>query len=392
MLERIKLVLKGESGSGMLLLFAAFLALVFSNFGFLKSIYDEILHFHIVIGVGSLRLDENFHFWVNDALMALFFFTIGLELKKEMLEGQLRHISQVMLPCVAALGGVMFPAIIFALFNYGDEFAVRGWAIPTATDIAFAVGVIALLGKKVPNALKIFVLTLAIVDDLAAIVIIALFYSSTLNFVFLLLAAVGVGLLVFCNKLGVNKKYPYIIITIFVWACVLNSGIHATIAGVVCAFTIPLRLKDGSSMSEEFGEMLGGFVNYVILPLFAFTNAGVSFKGMEISHLFGSVPMGIMCGLFFGKQIGIFLFSFILIKLKLAYLPDRVTWFQLYAVCIICGIGFTMSLFVDALAYGGSDMFHHTDKLAILLGSIISGTVGYFVAKLAYKKAHPELA
>ncbi len=391
MLRKFKMLFSGESGSGILLLLAALLALIFENLGFLTHLYDNFIHLQITIGVGSLKLDEPLHFWVNDALMAIFFFSVGLELKREMIEGQLRHISQVLLPTFAALGGVVLPAIIFYLFNHNDPFAIRGWAIPTATDIAFAVGVLALLGRRIPISLKLFILTLAIMDDLAAIVIIALFYSTTLNFVFLGLAALGLFVLSMMNKFGVEKKLFFVIIIILVWIFVLHSGIHASIAGVATAFTIPLHTKSGGSMTREFENLLGNFVSYIILPLFAFVNAGVSLKGMNLEYLFGPVPLGIICALFFGKQIGIFLFSYIAIKFKFAYMPEKATWLQLYAVAIICGIGFTMSLFVNALAYNNSDVFHHTDKLAILIGSLISGFVGYFVAKFASRKKDEEL-
>lgn len=387
MIEKIKLMFRSESCSGVVLLFSAFLALVFQNIGTLSEFYESFLHFNISVGAGSFIFDKSVHFWVNDFLMAIFFFTIGLELKKEMLEGQLRHFSQVLLPSFAAIGGVIFPAIIFAILNHGDEFAIRGWAIPTATDIAFAVGVLALLGKLVPTSLKIFVLTLAIMDDLCAIVIIALFYSSDLNFMYLGFTAIGLLTLIAMNKFNIENKLLYVIISVIVWIFVLNSGIHATIAGVMCAFAIPLHCKSGHSMIEYFEDILKNFVSFIVLPLFAFTNAGVSLRGMSIEHLFGAVPMGIMLGLFFGKQIGIFLFSFIAIKFKFAYMPEKADWLQLYAIGIICGIGFTMSLFVDALAYDNSDIFHHTDKLAILLGSIISGLIGYFIAKFAGNRA-----
>ncbi|MBQ7271630.1 MAG: Na+/H+ antiporter NhaA [Campylobacter sp.] len=381
----IRRILESESSAGMILLTAAVLALIFQNVGVLQGIYHHFLHLPVEIGIGSYKLEEPMHFWVNDVLMAIFFFAIGLELKREKIEGQLRHFSQIFLPSFAALGGVMFPAIIFTIINWGDEFAMRGWAIPTATDIAFAVGVMALLGKRIPTSLKIFVLTLAIMDDLCAILIIALFYSSTLNFVYLGLAFACVVGMFFMNKIGVDKKLPFILMAILLWIFVLNSGIHATIAGVIAGFCIPIKTKTGS-MLKEMEHGLAYPVNFFILPIFAFANAGVDLAGMSISHLFGAVPLGIMLGLFLGKQLGIFLFSWALIKLKIAYMPEHANWAQLYAVAIICGIGFTMALFVDALAYGGSDAFHHTDKLAILLGSIISGIVGYFVAKFVGNK------
>ena len=376
----IKKIFTSDSSSGVLLLLVTLCAIAFANLGFLKDFYDAFIQF-------GINKTYNMHFFVNDILMAIFFFTIGLELKRERLEGQLSHFSQIFLPCFAAIGGVIFPALIFAGLNFNNEFAIKGWAIPTATDIAFTIGVIALLGKKVPFSLKIFVLTLAIMDDLYAILIIAFFYAGELNFIFLGLGALCYIALIAINRADVRTKTPYILLSIVLWYFIYRSGIHATIAGVLAGFVIPMRAKDGSgSMLEDFENALKNVVNFAIMPLFAFVNAGVSFAGLSASYLFSSVPLGIMCGLFFGKQIGIFLFSFIAIKLKFANLPEKANFVQLYAVGILCGIGFTMSLFVDALAYNGSDAFHHADKLAILLGSMISGIVGYFIARAVGNK------
>lgn len=379
MLKKAKKLLSGDIGSGILLILATVLALLLANMEISKHLYHSFVHF----GIGHY----NTHFVVNDILMAIFFFTIGLELKRERLEGQLSHFSQILLPCFAAIGGVVFPALIFAGLNFGDEFAIKGWAIPTATDIAFTIGVIAILGKRVPLGLKIFVLTLAIMDDLYAILIIAFFYAGELNFMYLLLAGLCVGLLITINKMSVNKKLPFILLIIVLWYFVYRSGIHATIAGVVAGFCIPLHSKDGkSSMLMDFEHALQGFVNFFIMPIFAFVNAGITLIGLEPSYLVGSVPLGIILGLFLGKQLGIFLFSLLAIKLKFAGLPEKASWSQLYGVAILCGIGFTMSLFVDALAYGGSDAFHQTDKLAVLLGSLISGVVGYFFMRVVGNK------
>lgn len=382
----IKKILDNESTAGIFLLAAAVFALIFSNVGFLHDIYRHFLELPIVIGVSDYKLDKPLEFWVNDALMAIFFFSIGLELKRERIEGQLRHFSQVFLPSFAAIGGVIFPAVIFAVINFSDSHALRGWAIPTATDIAFAVGVMALLGRRIPTSLKIFVLTLAIMDDLCAIVIIALFYSTALNFTYLGLAFVCFLVLLVMCKLKIPQKIPFVIMSILLWIFVLHSGIHATIADVAAGFCIPINTSRGNSMLKEMESSLGYFVNYVVLPLFAFANAGVDMRGMQISYLFGPVPLGVMLGLFLGKQLGIFTFSWFLIKMNIVGMPDRANFKQLYAVAIICGIGFTMALFVDNLSYGGSDLYHHTDKLAILLGSIISGVVGYFVAKAVGNK------
>ena len=381
----IKKILSSESSAGVILLLSAVFAIVAQNVGFLSKYYETFLHLSFTIGVGSAKLDKSMHFLVNDVLMAIFFFAIGLELKREKIEGQLRHFSQILLPSFAALGGVIAPAVIFSIINWGDSAAMKGWAIPTATDIAFAVGVMALLGKKIPASLKIFVLTLAIMDDLCAILIIAVFYSSAINIIYLGGAAACVAIMLVMSRFGVDKKLPFIIVAMVLWVMVLNSGIHATIAGVLAGFCIPLKTRSGS-MLKDMEHDLAYPVNFFILPIFAFTNAGVSLAGISPSFLFGPVPMGIMLGLFFGKQIGIFAFSWILIKAKIAYMPENAGWVQLYAVAIICGIGFTMALFVDGLAYGGSDMYHYTDKLAVFLGSIISGLIGYLVAKVVTVK------
>lgn len=384
----VRNLLKSETTGGILLLIATIMALLFQNSSLTHNFYNEILEFPIVIGFGSHVLKESFEFWVNDALMAIFFFSIGLELKREMIEGQLKHFSQVFLPSFAALGGVVFPAVIFSIINWGDSFAMRGWAIPTATDIAFAVGVLAILGKRIPSSLKIFILTLAIMDDLCAIVIIALFYSTSLSFAFLLGALICTILLVFMAKKGIDSKFIFILFSIILWICVLNSGVHATIAGVIAGFTIPIyNQKTGISMLKDMEHALSAPVNFLILPIFAFVNAGVNLQEMSLEYLLNPVPIGIIAGLFFGKQFGVFLFSYIVVKLKLASLPEKSNWKQLYSIAIICGIGFTMALFVDNLAYLPDPMkYHQTDKLAILLASAISGIIGYIVARFVGNK------
>lgn len=383
MINKLKNLLYSESSIGILLILAAFLAILFQNIGFLNEFYNSFTHFKF-FSIESYNIEGSVHFWINDALMVLFFFLIGLELKREIMVGQLKDISQVTLPITAAIGGVLLPAIIFAIINSGNEFAMKGWAIPTATDIAFAVGVLALLGNKIPSSLKLFILTIAIVDDLCAILIIALFYSDDLNLFFLGLSFVITITLWLINKININNKIPYIILGILLWFFVLNSGIHATIAGVITAFCIPLKGKN--SMLKSMEHALHTPVNFIILPLFAFVNAGVSLKGIGVEQLFSSVSLGIILGLFLGKQIGIFLFSFIIVKLNLANLPKNSNWIQIYAMGMICGIGFTMSLFINNLAYGGSDAFGYADRLAILIGSIISGVCGYFLARFASKK------
>ncbi|MEE3694752.1 Na+/H+ antiporter NhaA [Campylobacter sp. CLAX-22107-21] len=383
-LNFIKTFVKHESFGGVLLIIATILALVFQN-GILSHFYQEILRSEFSIGFREFTLAKPLILWVNDGLMAVFFFVVGLELKREIVEGELSNPRQIALPIIGALGGVICPALIFWGFNYSDEFAIRGWAIPTATDIAFALGVLMLLGKRVPSSLKIFLLTLAIIDDLCAIVIIALFYTTELSTTSLGISFICLIILFILNRLKVNKKSIFLLFTLILWFSVLKSGVHATIAGVLAAFFIPMRDSAGTSMLKDLEKDLHGVTSYFILPVFAFVNAGVSLAGVDPKQLINSVGMGIFFGLFFGKQFGVFLFSFIFIKLGFAKLPEGSNWLQFYGVCILTGIGFTMSLFVGALAYNDSPIFYHADKLAILLASFVAGVVGYIYLFLLCK-------
>lgn len=383
-LNFIKTFVKHESFGGVLLIIATILALVFQN-GILSHFYQEILRSEFSIGFREFTLAKPLILWVNDGLMAVFFFVVGLELKREIVEGELSNPRQIALPIIGALGGVICPALIFWGFNYSDEFAIRGWAIPTATDIAFALGVLMLLGKRVPSSLKIFLLTLAIIDDLCAIVIIALFYTTELSTTSLGISFICLIILFILNRLKVNKKSIFLLFTLILWFSVLKSGVHATIAGVLAAFFIPMRDSAGTSMLKDLEKDLHGVTSYFILPIFAFVNAGVSLAGVDPKQLINSVGMGIFFGLFFGKQFGVFLFSFIFIKLGFAKLPEGSNWLQFYGVCILTGIGFTMSLFVGALAYNDSPVFYHADKLAILLASFVAGVVGYIYLFLLCK-------
>ncbi len=325
--------------------------------------------------------------------MAIFFFLVGLEVKREVLQGHLSSVSQISLPGIAALGGMIVPALVFILFNKGESFAMNGWAVPTATDIAFALGILSLLGNKVPPSLKIFLMALAIIDDLGAIIIIAIFYTSDLSTISIIIAATALIILFVMNRLGVAKKAAYILVGIVLWVSVLKSGVHATLAGVALAFFIPLNSKDKKgkefSISKELEHDLHYWVAFLILPLFAFVNAGVNLRGISLSDMTNTVPMGIMLGLFIGKQVGVFGFSYIAIKLGWASLPKGSTWLQFYAVAILTGIGFTMSLFVDSLAYNDTQIYHFADKLAILLGSFLSGIVGYIVLNMAKASKKP---
>ena len=379
MVTSIQEFIKKESFAGILLIFVTLLALILQN-SFLSAFYSTFLHIPIQIGFGDFILAKPLILWVNDGLMAIFFFLIGLEVKREILEGELSSIKQVGLPFVAAVGGMVVPALIFTFFNYNDSFAMKGWAIPTATDIAFALGILALLGSRIPSSLKVFLMALAIIDDLGAIVIIALFYTHELSFVSLAIAGIALCGLVALNYLNVTKKWLYIIVGTILWVSVLKSGVHATIAGVLCAFTIPLRGQK-VSMLKEMEHAIHPWSALFILPLFAFVNAGVELQGVALSSFTSGVSLGIMLGLFVGKQLGVFLFSYVMIKCKFVSLPSGSSLKAFYGVTILTGIGFTMSLFIDGLAYQDSALFHHADKLAIFVGSFLSGAIGYLFLK-----------
>ena len=378
--------IKKESTAGIVLIFVTIAALILENSG-LSDLYNHFLHTHVEIRFGSLQIAKPLLLWVNDGLMAVFFFLIGLEVKREVLEGQLSSIKQIALPGIAALGGMIMPAVVFILINQSESFAMKGWAIPTATDIAFALGILSLLGNRVPVSLKLFLMALAIIDDLGAIIIIALFYTTDLSTVSIAVASISLVVLFVMNRVGVVKKAAYILVGIVLWVSVLKSGVHATLAGVALAFFIPLNSTDKEgrkfSIAKEMEHDLHYWVAFLILPLFAFVNAGVSLKGISLKDMIDTVPMGIMLGLFVGKQAGVFGFSYIAIKLGWASLPKGSSWFQLYGVAVLTGIGFTMSLFVDSLAYNDTKIYHYADKLAILLGSFLSGLVGYLILKIS---------
>jgi NhaA family Na+:H+ antiporter len=378
--------IKKDSFQGMVLIFVTFVALIFQNSA-LSSYYTEFLNTPVEIRIGALHIAKPLLLWVNDGLMAIFFLVVGLEIKREVMEGHLSSLSQMALPSIAALGGMIVPAIVFSVFNYGDEFAMRGWAIPTATDIAFALGILSLLGKRVPVSLKIFLMALAIIDDLGAIVVIAIFYTQKLSALSISVALACMVVLFILNRMGVIRKAAYMIVGVILWVSVLKSGVHATLAGVTLAFFIPLRSvgKDGKSFSiaHQLEHDLHYWVAFLILPLFAFVNAGVDLRDISIDGMFSSVPLGIMAGLFIGKQLGVFGFVWIAIKLGFASLPKGSSWLQLYGVALLTGIGFTMSLFVNTLAYDDTELFSYADKLAILLGSFISGIAGYVVLRVS---------
>jgi len=388
-MKAIEEFMKKESSSGILLIFVTILALFLQN-SFMTDFYTNFLHTPVEIRFGDLQIAKPLLLWVNDGLMAVFFFLIGLEVKREVMEGHLSTLKQITLPGIAAVGGMVVPALVFIIFNKGESFAMNGWAIPTATDIAFALGILSLLGPRVPVSLKIFLMALAIIDDLGAIVIIALFYTADLSTLSITIAAISLVILFIMNRMDVAIKSAYIVVGIVLWVSVLKSGVHATLAGVALAFMIPLTSKDKEgnsfSMLKEMEHDLHYWVALMILPLFAFVNAGVDLKSISIEEMAGPVPMGIMLGLFIGKQVGVFGFSWLAIKMGIASLPKESNWTLLYGVSVLTGIGFTMSLFVDTLAYNDTQIYHYADKLAILLGSLFSGLLGYLVLHIKTRK------
>ena len=377
-----------EAASGLLLIAAAILALIINN-SQLSWLYSGLLDTPVVAQVGALKIAKPLLLWINDGLMALFFLLIGLEVKREVLDGQLSRPSQLVLPGAAAIGGMLVPALIYWFLNRDNPAALDGWAIPTATDIAFALGVLALLGKRIPVSLKLFLMTLAIIDDLGAIVIIAIFYSGDLSTLSLGLAAACIAALVALNRLGVVKLGPYMIIGLILWVCVLKSGVHATLAGVTLAFCIPLRTKNAEpSPLLTLEHALHPWVAYGILPLFAFANAGLSLSGVTVESFTHLVPMGIAVGLLVGKTVGVFGLTWLAVKTGIAALPQGANWGQVLGVAILCGIGFTMSLFVGSLAFvPGASEYAGMDRMGILTGSLFAALIGYAVTAAASRKS-----
>jgi Na+:H+ antiporter, NhaA family len=385
----VKAFFEHEAAGGIVLFAAALLGLVLVNSP-AGSFYEALLETHIPVGVTPLALDKSLLHWINDGLMAIFFFLVGLEIKRELVVGELSTAKQAALPVVAALGGMIVPALIYAALNWGDPVALRGWAIPAATDIAFAVGVLALLGPRIPAPLKIFLLALAIIDDLGAIIIIAVFYTASLSLVALGLAAVGIAALVLLNSRGVTAIWPYVLIGLFIWVCVMESGVHATLAGVATALAVPLAPAPGHSEStlERLELALGPWVRFGVLPLFAFANAGVSLAGITLAHVTSAIPMGIALGLLVGKPVGIFAFSLAAIGAKLATKPEGSTWPQIFGVAILGGIGFTMSLFIGMLAFTDAERAAEI-RIGVLLGSLASALAGYLVLRAVTRPAQP---
>jgi len=380
---------KLEAASGLVLLFAAIIALFVSN-SELASIYYDILNSYFALGFGEFKLKLSVLHWINDVLMAIFFFLVSLEIKREFIQGELSNPKQASLPIIAAVGGMLVPALIYVAINYGNSETLKGWAIPSATDIAFSLGVLSLLGKRVPISLKVFLTALAIIDDLGAIVIIAFFYSGKIQAMYLILMLVSIIILIIFNRLNIRSFIPYLIVGIFLWDFTHSSGIHATIAGVLLALTIPHKDKKNknshkNSMLIKLEHAISPYVAFGIMPIFAFANAGVSLEGLSIATLMNPVPLGILCGLFFGKQFGVFIFSYVSIKLKFAEMPNDSDWLKLYGVGVLTGIGFTMSLFVGNLAFVETTQYLSGVKIGVLLGSLASTLFGYMLILLSKK-------
>lgn len=379
--------LKLESAGGILLMIVAVMAVIIANSP-AQGAYTALLKMPINISIGSLVINESLHHWINDGLMAVFFFLVGLELKRELVEGELSDPRNIILPGIGAVGGMLMPALVYVYFNGGDAVALRGWAIPAATDIAFALGILSLLGSRVPISLKIFLTSLAIFDDIGAIIIIALFYTSELSVTALLVVAACTAVLAVFNKRGIDSKAMYVMVGLVMWVAMLKSGVHATLAGVLLALFIPMTSKDKSHSPLKIMEHgLHKVVAFAILPIFAFANAGINLAGVGIEQVLHPVPMGIALGLFFGKQVGIFGLCWLAIKCKVAQMPKGMDWCSLYSTAVLCGVGFTMSLFIGSLAFDSAVTGALFDeRLGIILGSLLSGTVGFFMLKWCLSK------
>ena len=380
--SRIQEFIRLETSGGVVLMIAAIFAMIIANTP-LSATYDLILGTYIKVGIGNFEIAKPAILWINDGLMAIFFFLVGLEIKREVLAGELSSFDKAILPIMAAIGGMAVPGIIFAIVNWGTPENLNGWAIPTATDIAFALGILALIGSRAPLALKIFLLAIAIIDDLGAIVIIAIFYTSELSINALSISMIGFAAAVALNRLGIQRTAPYLLVGIIMWVFVLKSGVHATLAGVLIAFTIPLKAKtEDEALLYKMEHGLHPWVAFLILPVFAFANAGVNFTGIGIDDFLQPLTLGIAVGLFLGKQIGIFLATWIGVKSGIARLPENVSWKHVYGVACLTGVGFTMSLFIGSLAFTTADAMNAV-RLGVVLGSVLSGIIGYLLLKSA---------
>jgi len=377
---------KLEAASGLVLLIAAIIALIISNSNF-SELYFNTLEQYLFIGINSFGLKLSIHHWINDLLMAIFFFFVTLEIKREFIQGELSNLKKALLPIIGAVGGMVIPALFYVVINFDNTETLNGWAIPSATDIAFSLGILSLLGSRVPISLKIFLTALAIIDDLGAILIIAFFYSGDLSISYLSLILISYIFLLILNKFGIKKFFPYLIIGSFMWFFTYKSGIHATIAGVLLASTIPHRIKDKDfSLLIKLEHSISPYVAFMIMPIFAFANAGVSLEGLSLSSLLEPVPLGILLGLFIGKQVGVMLFSFVAVKSGAAQMPDNANWLSLYGVAVLTGIGFTMSLFVGNLAFAEDIQYIDGVKIGVLAGSLLATFFGYFILLFASKK------
>lgn len=380
--------IKLESSSGIVLFLAAVLALVCDNIPLLSQYYDNLLHMTVIFKFGPMEMTKQMLTWINDGLMAIFFFLVGLEVKREIFEGELNALKKATLPGIAAIGGMLVPALLYVALNHSDPIALRGWAIPAATDIAFSLGILALLRSRIPASLKVFLTALAIFDDIGAIIIIAVFYTSQIAWGFLLIAAVLSFFLFLLNRFNVCKLIPYLIIGMFLWFCVLKSGLHATLSGIIVAFAIPIREKENPRRSplRRLEYFLHPWVAFCILPLFAFANAGFSISALKLSDITSPITMGVAAGLFFGKQIGVWVFSWLAIKLGWAHLPQNANFKSIYGVSLIAGVGFTMSLFIGSLAFGDASHSDYPDmvRLGVIVGSLLSGILGYWVLRTSH--------
>ena len=376
---------KLEAASGLVLLIAAIIALVISNSIF-SELYFSTLEQYLFIGINNFGLKLSVHHWINDLLMAIFFFFVTLEIKREFIQGELSNLKKALLPIIGAVGGMVIPAFVYIVINFGNEETLNGWAIPSATDIAFSLGVLSLLGSRAPISLKIFLTALAIIDDLGAILIIAFFYSGDLSISYLSLTLISYIFLLVLNKFGVKIFLPYLLIGSFMWFFTYMSGIHATIAGVLLASTIPHRVKEKDfSLLIKLEHAISPYVAFMIMPIFAFANAGVSLGGLSLSSLMQPVPLGILLGLFVGKQVGVMIFSFIAVKSGAAEMPNNSSWLSLYGVSVLTGIGFTMSLFVGNLAFAENIQYTDGVKIGVLVGSLLSTLLGYFILLFSTK-------
>lgn len=386
-MKAIQKFLKSELAGGVVLALSALLALIIANTP-LYEFYHHILETTVKVQIGSFKIDKHALHWINDGLMAIFFFLVGLELKREVLVGELSEVRKIVLPAFAAIGGMIVPGLIYASMNWNNPENLNGWAIPAATDIAFALGVVSLLGNRVPTSLKVFLASIAIFDDIGAILIIAFFYSHGLNVNALMVAGGMLGILIAMNRMNVTRISVYAFFGIIMWAAVLKSGIHATIAGVLLALCIPMYSNDDEEHSpvEELEHDLHGFVAFVVLPIFAFSNAGIHLIGSSISDVLHPVPVAITAGLLLGKPIGVMLFSFIGVKSGLASIPKGITWHHILGVSFLCGIGFTMSLFIGGLAFTGIEK-SFDERLGIIIGSLLSGIVGYIYLNMVTKRS-----